>query len=115
MSIEYKGKTFPDYNHPVKSDRKGKKKMVLVKHKDQVKLLHYGAEGYQNNYSDKAKASYLARAKGIRGKDGSLTADNPMSANYWAIRDLWPEGKPADGSDNWPVKVGKFFKKSLGF
>lgn len=26
MSIEYRGKTFPGYNKPVKSDKKGKKK-----------------------------------------------------------------------------------------
>ena len=42
MSIEYRGKTFPGYNKPVKSDRPEKKKMVLAKEGDKVKLIHFG-------------------------------------------------------------------------
>jgi len=36
MSIEYRGRTFPGYNKPIKSDNPEKKKMVLAKEGDQV-------------------------------------------------------------------------------
>lgn len=97
-SIEYRGKTFPGYNQPVRSDRPNKKMMVLAKDGDRVKLIHFGQKGYKHNYSDEAKANYLRRSAGIRGKGGKLTANDKMSANYWARRELWPKGK-ADGSN----------------
>ena len=96
-SIEYRGKTFPGYNQPISSDRPNKKKMVLAKEGDRVKLIHYGQKGYKHNYSEAAKKNYLSRSAGIRGKGGKLTANDKFSANYWARRDLWPSGK-ADGS-----------------
>lgn len=95
--ITYRGKTFPGYNTPVKSDREGKKKMVLAKKDDKVKLIHYGHSGYKHNYSKSAKKNYLTRSAGIRNKSGELTANDKFSANYWARKDLWPSGK-ADGS-----------------
>ena len=97
-SVEYRGKTFPGYNQPIDSDRPEKKKMVLAKKGDQVKLIHFGQKGYKHNYSDAAKKNYLTRSAGIRGKDGSLTANDKFSANYWARRELWPKNEPADGS-----------------
>ena len=97
-SVEYRGKTFPGYNQPVRSDRPEKKMMVLAKDGDRVKLIHFGQKGYKHNYSDEAKANYLRRSAGIRGKGGKLTANDKMSANYWARRELWPKGK-ADGSN----------------
>jgi hypothetical protein len=96
--VEYRGKTFPGYNQPVDSDRPEKKKMVLAKKGDQVKLIHFGQKGYKHNYSDAAKKNYLTRSAGIRGKDGNLTANDKFSANYWARRELWPKNEPADGS-----------------
>lgn len=95
--VVYRGKTFPGYNQPVKSDREGKKKMVLAKKDGKVKLIHYGHSGYKHNYSKSAKKNYLTRSAGIRNKSGELTANDKHSANYWARRDLWPSGK-ADGS-----------------
>jgi hypothetical protein len=96
--VEYRGRKFPGYNQPIDSDRPEKKKMVLAKKGDQVKLIHFGQKGYKHNYSDVAKKNYLTRSAGIRGKDGSLTANNKLSANYWARRELWPKNEPADGS-----------------
>jgi hypothetical protein len=96
--VEYRGRTFPGYNQPIDSDRPEKKKMVLAKKGDQVKLIHFGQKGYKHNYSDAAKKNYLTRSAGIRGKDGSLTANDKLSANYWARRELWPKNEPADGS-----------------
>ena len=91
-SIEYRGTTFPGYNKPVPSNRKGKKKMVLVKRGDKVKLVHFGQKGYQDftQHKDPARRkNYLARSGGIRGKGGKLTANDPFSANYWARKELW--------------------------
>lgn len=91
-SIEYRGTTFPGYNKPVPSNRKGKKKMVLVKRGDKVKLVHFGQKGYQDFTQHKdpeRRKNYLARSGGIRGKGGKLTANDPFSANYWARKELW--------------------------
>lgn len=84
--IVYRGKTFDGFNKPKKSDREGKKKMVLAKEGDQVKLVHYGdssMKDYTQHGSKKRKESYCARSGGIKGKDSKL------SANYWARKDLW--------------------------
>lgn len=91
-SIEYRGTTFPGYNKPIPSNRKGKKKMVLVKRGDRVKLVHFGQKGYQDFTQHKdpeRRKNYLARSGGIRGKGGKLTASDPFSANYWARKELW--------------------------
>ena len=80
--IEYRGKKFAGFNKPRRSDRPGKKGMVLAKEGDKVKLIHFGAKGYGHNYSSAARKSFKARhAKNIsKGK---------MSAAYWADRKLW--------------------------
>lgn len=96
-SIEYRGKSFPGYNQPVASDRAEKKKMVLAKDGNQVKLIHFGQKGYRHNYSNEAKQNYLKRSAGIVGKNG-LTKNDKLSANYWARRELWPKNEPADGT-----------------
>jgi len=78
---------------PKKSTRKGKKKMVYVKGKTgNPKLIHYGDSSMQDftqHRDQKRRKSYLARAKGIKKKDGTLAYKDKNSANYWAIRDLW--------------------------
>lgn len=82
-------------NKPMRSTRPDKKKMVYVRDPKtgKIKTIHFGAKGYQHNYSEKAWRSYIARASGIRDKYGRLTKDNKLSANYWAIRKLWPGRK----------------------
>lgn len=92
-SIEYRGHTFPGYNQPIASSKKDKKKMVLVRKGDQVRVVHYGQKGYQHNYSEGAKKNYLSRSAGIRNKAGELTMNDPFSPNYWARKDLWPSGE----------------------
>jgi hypothetical protein len=94
FSIQYAGRTLPGYNKPVASDRPGKKKMVLAKKGDKVKLIHYGDSNYRHNYSEKAKKSYRARASGIRNKAGELTSKDKLSANFWAMRTLWGKNDP---------------------
>ena len=95
--ILYRGKEFAGFNQPRESDRKGKKRMVLAKKGEKVKLVHYGATGYRHNYSNDAKRNYLRRSAGIKDKHGKPTKNNIFSPNYWARRDLWNTRLPADG------------------
>lgn len=81
--IEYRGHTFPGFNKPIKSSNPDKKKMVLAKEGDQVKLIHFGDAKMGHNYSAAARKSYMARSAGIKGKDSKL------SANYWSRKVLW--------------------------
>ena len=83
----------------MKSTRKNKKYMVKVDND----WVHFGDTRYEHffdkvplklyshlNHGDKErKKRYLARAKGIRDKQGKLTANDPKSPNYWSIRWLW--------------------------
>lgn len=95
--VKYLGKWW-HINKPIKSDRQGKKRMVLAKKGDRVKLVHYGASGYEHNYSESAKHNYLTRSAGIKDKNGNPTKDDPFSPNHWARIDLWNKKLPADGS-----------------
>ena len=54
MAIEYRGKKFPGYNKPVKSDRPEKKGMVLAKEGEKVRLIHFGDSSMGHNYSPEA-------------------------------------------------------------
>ncbi len=80
------------------SNKADKKLQVYVGHK----WVHFGQKGYQH-YFDKTKLlpkswnhkdslrrqQYLARSTRIRNGMGQLTASDPHSANYHAIRVLW--------------------------
>jgi hypothetical protein len=100
MSIEYRGKTFPGYNKPIKSDRPEKKKMVLAKEGDKVKLIHFGDSSMGHNYSPEARASFKAR-------HGKNIAKGKMSAAYWADKALWAG---PSGSKKMPPKSQKVKK-----
>ena len=83
-----------------KSTRPGKKYMVIAPN---GKTIHFGSlsnEHYKdttglglythlNHNDEKRRASYLARAKGIRDKNGNLTWKDKNSANYYSINFLW--------------------------
>ena len=83
-----------------KSTRPGKKYMVVTPN---GKTIHFGSlsnEHYKdttglglythlNHNDEKRRASYLARAKGIRNKAGELTWKNKNSANYFSVKYLW--------------------------
>ena len=81
--LVYRGVTFPGFNKPRASTNPGKKKMVLAKKGDEVKVVHFGDSSMGHNYSAAARKSYLARSAGIKGKD------DKFSANYWARKVLW--------------------------
>ncbi|MCH9631397.1 MAG: hypothetical protein S4CHLAM37_14200 [Chlamydiia bacterium] len=96
----YRGKKWR-LNKPVKSTAKGKKMMVFatktINGRKKAKVIHFGALGYGHNYSVSAKRDYLRRSAGIMKKDGTLTKDDPWSANYWARKILWPKNKKTTG------------------
>lgn len=81
-----------------RSQRKNKKYVVELE--NGVKI-HFGDKRYQhykdrlgkfaslNHLDKKRRHNYLARAAGIRDKNGKLTINNPESANFYAIRILW--------------------------
>lgn len=75
-------KTKMSCNKPMKSDRPGKKKMVKACFDGDEKLIHYGAKGYGHNYSKAARKSFRAR-------HSCDTANDKLSARYWACKDLW--------------------------
>lgn len=88
--VMYRGERFPGFNKPKRAPSDSKKKMrVLAKKGDQIKVVEFGQKGYRHNYSSKARASYMARSAGIRGKGGALTKNDKFSANYWARKVLW--------------------------
>lgn len=80
-----------------KSTRKDKKLMT----KFRGKTIYFGNPKYQQ-YKDrsgywkkldhgdkKRRENYLARAKGIKNKEGKLTWKDPTSPNYHSIKILW--------------------------
>ncbi len=81
-----------------KSTIKGKKYSVIT---PKGKKIHFGNTDYEH-FKDKIglyshldhndpirRKNYLARAKGIKDKNGNLTWKDPESPNYYAIKYLW--------------------------
>lgn len=107
MSIEYRGTKFPGYNKPIKSNRSGKKKMVLAKEGDKVKLIHFGDSSMGHNYSPGARKSFKAR-------HGKNIKKGKMSAAYWADKVLWAGPSGSKKSPPKSQKVKKGVKKKGG-
>jgi len=74
---------------------------VYVKKDGKVKKIGFGNKDYQQ-FKDKIgyykykdhndpvrRKSYLARAKGIKDKEGNLTWKDKNTANWWAVHKLW--------------------------
>ena len=74
---------------------------VYVKKDGKVKKIGFGNKDFQH-FKDKIgyyksldhndpirRKSYLARAKGIKNKQGELTWKDKNSANWWAVHKLW--------------------------
>lgn len=74
-------------NSPIKSWRKSKKKVVKACSRGREKIIHYGASGYGHNYSTQARKSFRARHR-------CDSANDMLSARYWACRDLWSSRSP---------------------
>jgi hypothetical protein len=86
---------------PFVSNAKNSKYSVYVLKDGKKKLIHFGDSrmqqfkdklGHYSNldHGDKERRKrYLARAKGIKDKNGNLTWKNKNSANYYSIKYLW--------------------------
>lgn len=88
----------PILHVPWKNTTKSKNKYwVYVKKDGKVKKIGFGHKDYQDftQHKDKERQkSYLARAKGIKDKEGNLTWKNKNTSNYWAVK-LWGNKKPS--------------------
>lgn len=73
-----------------RSSRPGKKIMKLYCINGKKKLVHAGATGYKNNYSDKARSSFKARHK--------CSSAKPGTARHLACTQLWRKGGRATTS-----------------
>ena len=82
------------------STRPEKKIMKLYCVDGKEKLVHAGAKGYGNNYSDEARKSFKARHK-------CDTADSKLTARHWACKDLWG-GKGGNTTANPKNRQGKY-------
>ena len=69
-------------NKPRRSTSKGKKMMVKACSGGKEKIIHFGAKGYGHNYSPAARKSFKARHK-------CDTANDKLTARYWACKKLW--------------------------
>ena len=90
--ILYHGHKFKGFNQPRKSWLPDKKMVVLARAKGKTKLIHFGdkhMQDFRQHRDLKRRASYLKRSSGIRNKQGELTKDNKLSANYWSRKILW--------------------------
>ncbi len=78
---------------PFPSDIKGKKYSVIVMDKGKRKKVNFGAKGMDDWRSGTAtkeqRASFRARIKGIKRKDGSFAYKDKTSPAYWALNYLW--------------------------
>jgi len=77
---------------PFVSSAKNKKFSVYVMKDNKKRLIHFGDSRYRDftqGATKEQRKSYLSRARGIRNKQGNLTANDKNSANYWSIRKLW--------------------------
>lgn len=101
MEDRYKKMGFTSYNTPIDSNREGKKKMVVAKEGDVVKLIHFGDSSMGHNYSEEARKSFKAR-------HADNIAKGKLSAAYWADKVLWKAG----GDTKMPPKNQKH-KKGL--
>lgn len=87
-------------NKPTKSSRPGKKMMVKACQGGKEKLIHFGAKGYGHNYSAAARKSFKARHK-------CSTANDKLTARYWACKKLWA-GKGGSTKSSPKNKQGKY-------
>ena len=77
---------------PFPSKAKNKKFSVYVMKNGKKTLINFGDSRFEDytQHKDKVRQnSYLARAKGIKNKQGEFTYKDKNSANYWAINYLW--------------------------
>tara|TARA_R110001632_G_scaffold21870_1_gene63412 strand:- start:329 stop:598 length:270 start_codon:yes stop_codon:yes gene_type:complete len=80
-------------NNPYKSTNPKKKYDVIVMDNNKRKKVSFGAAGMDDWRSGKAtkeqRASFRARMKGIKKKDGSFAYKDKTSPAYWSLNYSW--------------------------
>ena len=104
-------------NRPQKSWKPSKKRVVKACSGGREKIIHYGATGYGHNYSSAARNSFRARHR-------CSSANDKLSARYWACKNLWSKGgsrkscpkgrrcKGVSSRSNSPVRKSRTRRKS---
>jgi len=87
-------------NKPRRSTSAGKKMMVKACAGGKEKIIHFGAKGYGHNYSAAARKSFKARHK-------CDTANDKLTARYWACKKLW-DGKGGSTASSPKGRKGKY-------
>ena len=87
-------------NKPRPSNRPGKKRMVKACQGGKEKLIHFGAKGYGPHYSSAARKSFRARHK-------CSSANDKLTARYWACKNLWA-GKGGSTKSSPSSRKGKY-------
>ena len=72
-------------NKPQKSWKPSKKRVVKACSKGKEKIIHFGATGFGHNYNSIARKNFRARHK-------CDTANDKLTARYWACKNLWTKG-----------------------
>ena len=72
-------------NKPQKSWKPSKKRVVKACSKGKEKIIHFGSTGYGHNYNSIARKNFRARHK-------CDTANDKLTARYWACKNLWTKG-----------------------
>jgi hypothetical protein len=87
------------------SSKKGKKYDAFISHNDKMKVISFGARGYEDytTHHDKdRKYKYIVRHA---GEDW----DNPFTAGFWAKNLLWNkptlEESAKDTEDRYGIKI----------
>lgn len=91
--VKYKGDLF-DIAKPSKATQKNKKYQVLVINKTtgRKKTVSWGRQGYEDflTHKDEGRRDrFQKRFSGIKLKDGSRAADNPMQSAFYATKYNW--------------------------
>ncbi len=84
---------------PYKNTTKSKNKYwvyIRSDNKKGYKRIGFGykpMQDFSQHGDQKRRKSYLARAKGIKNKEGQLTYKLKDTSNYWSVR-LWSDPPP---------------------
>jgi hypothetical protein len=76
----YKAKGFTAFNKPIKSDRAEKKKMVVAKEGDKIKLVHFGDANMT------IKKDQPARKKSFHARHKCDEKKSKLTAGYWSCK-----------------------------
>jgi hypothetical protein len=83
--VKSRNKASMPCNRPQKSWLRFKKRVVKACSGGREKIIHYGDNRYGHNYSSAARNSFRARHR-------CSSANDKLSARYWACKNLWSKG-----------------------